>query len=335
MARKDMRGSRITSIAFHVPDRLVTNYDLERMIDTSDEWIVQRTGIKQRHWVEGDVGASELALPASIEALEKAGLKASDLDMIIFATLSPDITFPGSACILQAKLGCPGIAALDISNQCTGFIYSLSVADQFIRTGSMNRILVVGAEVHSSGLDISNKGRDVTVLFGDGAGAVLIEATEGDSRIIDTRLHADGRYLDILKIVAPASKLNPRVTHEMLDKGLQYPYMEGRAVFKQAIARLPQVINEILDANGYSVSDVDLLVPHQANLRINEMVIGIMGIPRSKMVSNIDRYGNTTAASIPIALCEAVEDGRLKSGDLVLLAAFGAGLTWGAGLVRW
>ena len=330
-----MRASRIASVAFHVPDRVVTNRDLEGMMDTTDEWIFQRTGIRQRHWVEGDVGASDLALPASVEALDRAGVEPADLDMIVFATLSPDITFPGSACILQEKLGCPGVAALDVRNQCSGFIYSLAVADQFIRTGAMDRILVVGAEVHSSGLDISTRGRDVTVLFGDGAGAVVLEPSGGSSRILDSRLHADGRYRDILKIVAPASAMNPRITHEMIDAGLHYPHMEGRAVFKQAVERLPRVIHEILDANGYKVQDVDLLVPHQANLRINEVVIGAVGIPREKMVSNIDRYGNTTAASIPIALREAELEGRLVRGDLVLMVALGAGLTWGATLVRW
>ena len=330
-----MRGSRIVSLGHHVPPRVVTNHDLEAFLDTSDEWIVQRTGIRERHWVDGDVGAVDLAEPAARQALERAGIGADRLDLIIFATLSPDVTFPGSSCFLQARLGVPGVATLDIRNQCSGFIYALATADAFLRTGSMERILVVGAEVHSSGLEMANRGRDVTVLFGDGAGAVVLEATDGDSRVIGHRLHADGRYADYLTIRAPASSRNPRITHEMLDQGLHYPHMDGRAVFRQAVEHLPEVIHELLDATGYGVDDIDVFVPHQANLRINEVVIRKLGLPRRKMVSNIDRYGNTTAASIPIALDEAVADGRIQRGDLVLLAAFGAGLTWGATLVRW
>ncbi len=330
-----MFGSRIAGMGHYVPERVVKNDDLRAWMDTSDEWIAQRTGIRERRWVEGDVGAAELAEHASRQALEEAGLRPADIDMILFATLSPDICFPGSGCLLQARLGIPGVPALDVRNQCTGFLYSLSVADQFIRTGSMKRILVVGSEVHSTGLDLSTRGRDVTVIFGDGAGAAVLEQTEGESRILDTELHADGRYAEMLMAEAPASRVNPRLSVEMLEAGRQFPKMDGKAVFKQAVEKLPEVIHAVLRRNGVALSDIALLVPHQANLRINEMVARQLNFPFEKVYNNIQRYGNTTAASIPIALHEAVGEGRLKKGDYVLLAGFGSGFTWGASLVRW
>ncbi len=318
-----------------LPDRVVTNHDLAALLNTTDAWIVQRTGIRERRWVEGDVGASELAEHAARQALEVAGLQPTDLDLIVFATLSPDVYFPGSACLLQARLGCPGIAALDIRNQCTGFVYGLSIADQFIRSGMMSRVLVVGAEVHSTGLDMTPSGRDVTVLFGDGAGAAVVEATEGDRRILGHRLHADGQHAELLWVPAPQSRKNPRIDQSMLDAGLHYPHMQGRAVFKHAVERLPEVVTGVLADHGYALNDLDWLVPHQANLRINELAARRMGITDDKVVHNIQRYGNTTAGSIPIALSEAIADSRVQDGDLVCLAAFGAGLTWGATLVRW
>jgi 3-oxoacyl-[acyl-carrier-protein] synthase-3 len=330
-----MRGSKIAGLGHYLPENVVTNDQLATLIDTSDEWISKRTGIRERRWVVGDVGATDLAVPAAQQALAEAGLQASDLDMILFATLSPDINFPGSSCLLQARLGVPGIATLDIRNQCTGFVYGLSIADQFIRTGAMKNVLVVGAEVHSSGLDISNRGRDVAVLFGDGAGAAVLTATEGDSRLLDSALHADGTDYEILMLEAPASRLQPRLTAEMMEQGRHFPQMVGQAVFKHAVKRLPEVIDEVLSRNGLTVADVALMVPHQANLRINEMVARQIGIDPGRVFNNIQRYGNTTAASIPIALHEAVLEGRVKQGDTVLLAAFGAGLTWGANLIRW
>jgi 3-oxoacyl-[acyl-carrier-protein] synthase-3 len=319
----------------YLPERVVTNDDLAKFIDTSNEWIVQRTGIEERRWVEGNVGASDLAFEATKGALEEAGIKASDLDMIIFATLSPDINFPGSSCILQKMLNAPGVATLDIRNQCTGFVYGLSIADQFIKTGMMNNILVVGAEVHSSGLDMSTRGRDVTVLFGDGAGAAVVSASETDSRILDSKLHADGTQYDILMVELPASRLKERITADMLDDARHYPVMDGRNVFRQAVTAMPAVVNEVLEAHGYTPQDIDLLVPHQANLRINQMVARSLKLTQDQVFNNIMRYGNTTAASIPIALHEAIQAGRVKDGDLVVLAAFGAGLTWGANLIRW
>jgi 3-oxoacyl-[acyl-carrier-protein] synthase-3 len=285
-------------------------------------------------WVVGDVGPAELAEGAARQALGEAGLGPRDLDLIVFATLSPDINFPGSSCLLQERLDCAGIAALDIRNQCTGFIYGLAVADQFIRTGTMSRVLVVGAEVHSTGLDVSNRGRDVTVLFGDGAGAAVLGVADGDSQFLAFRLHADGSQHRILMAEAPASGRSPRLSHEMLDQGLHYARMDGKAVFRHAVERLPEVIGEVLADCGCGLDDVRLLVPHQANLRINEMVARRLGLSADRVANNIDRYGNTTAASIPIALHEAWLEGRVQRGDLVVLAAFGAGLTWGATALR-
>jgi 3-oxoacyl-[acyl-carrier-protein] synthase III len=330
-----MLRSRITGLGRFVPERVVTNKDLEEVLQTTDEWILQRTGIRERHWVTGDVGSADLALPAARQALAAAGLEATDLDFVLVATLSPDITFPGTSCLLQAKLGCPGVAILDIRNQCTGFLYGLTIADQFIRTGMMKRILVVGTEVHSSGLEMSPRGREVTVLFGDGAGAAVVEATEGPAHILGSCLHGDGRYAELLHLVAPASNRNPRLTHEMIDQGLHFPRMDGRAVFRHAVEEMPAVILEVLGRYGYTLADIDLFVPHQANQKINDFVARKLAIPAEKMVCNIERYGNTTAASIPIALSESQEQGRLEAGQLVLLAAFGAGLTWGATLIRW
>lgn len=330
-----MRGSRILGMGHYVPERVVRNDDLRQWMDTTDEWILQRTGIRERRWVEGDVGSTDLALPAAKQALDEAGIKASDLDMILFATLSPDLNFPGSSCLLQERLEVPGIATLDIRNQCTGFVYGLSIADQFIRTGAMKHVLVVGAEVHSSGLDISTNGRDVSVLFGDGAGAAVVGPSDDEHRILGSRLRADGRSHSILMLEVPASRLNPRLTKEMLDEGRHWPKMDGQAVFKQAVQRLPEVIGEVLTEHGYSTADIDLLVPHQANLRINEMAARLLKLSPDKVYNNIQRYGNTTAASIPIALHEAIAEGKVRSGDLVVLAAFGAGLTWGANLIRW
>lgn len=331
----EMLGSRITGMGHFLPDRVVTNDDLAKFLDTTNEWIVQRTGIEERRWVSGNVGPADLAFEATKDALLEAGLTASDLDMIIFATLSPDINFPGSSCILQGMLGIPGIATLDIRNQCTGFVYGLSIADQFIKTGMMKNVLVVGAEVHSSGLDMSDRGRDVTVLFGDGAGVAVVSATDGESRIIDSKLHSDGTQYDALMLELPASRLNPRMTAEMLDEGRHFPKMDGRRVFRNAVTAMPAVVQEVLEPHGFTTEDIDMLVPHQANLRINQMVQRNLGLGDEQVFNNIMKYGNTTAASIPIALHEAIQAGRVNTGDLVVLTAFGAGLTWGANLIRW
>lgn len=320
----------------YVPPRVVTNQDLAAWMDTSDEWIRQRTGIEQRHWVpdEGGVGASDLGLAAAQQALDRAGWQPSDIDLILFATLSPDINFPGSGCLLQHKLGLETTAAMDIHNQCSGFLYGLATADAFLRSGMARRILLVGAEVHSTGLDRSNAGRNVTVLFGDGAGAMALEAAEVDAGLLATALHAQGEFAEALMTEAPASRLGPRLSPEMLAAGRHYPYMEGQLVFKHAVRRLPEVAEEVLARAGIGLDEVDIVVPHQANLRINQMVAAQLGIDERKVVHNIQRYGNTTAASIPMAFDEAVADGRIGPGSTVLLLGFGAGFTWGGAVYR-
>lgn len=330
-----MRRSRIVGMGHFVPERVVTNDELSQQMETSDEWIVQRSGIRERRWVEGNVGASDLALPAALQALAEAGRTVADVDLILFATLSPDLNFPGSGCILGAKLGIPGVPAMDIRTQCTGFLYSLSTADAMVRSGMANCVLVVGSEVHSSGLDISTRGRDVTVLFGDGAGVAVVAASDDTSGLIDHELHADGRYAEILMVEAPASRLTPRLTKEMMDEGRHFPKMDGKAVFKHAVEKLPALVHSLLGRNGLTLADIALLVPHQANMRINELVARHLGLGPERVMHNIQKYGNTTAGSIPIALHEAALEGRIQKGDLVLLAGLGAGLTWGGTLLRW
>ena len=333
-----MKQSIVRSTGRCLPDRVVTNDELAGRMDTSDEWIQQRTGIRERRWVseEGEIGVSDLGLDASKIALERAGWAPEDIDMIIFATLSPDIFFPGPGCLLQHKLGLSSTPAVDIRQQCTGFLYGLMTADAYIKSGYANRILFVGAEIHSTGLDISTKGRDVTVIFGDGAGALCIEGDDaaGNKGVLACSLHAQGKYADALMTEAPASRLNPRLTAKMLEEGRQYPTMDGRNVFKLAITRLPQVSKVVLDQAGLSIDDIDLVIPHQANLRINQAFGQSMGIPEEKMFHNIQRYGNTTAGSIPIAVDEAIEMGLIRAGSTVLFAGLGAGLTWGAMIYR-
>jgi 3-oxoacyl-[acyl-carrier-protein] synthase-3 len=333
--------ARITGIGSHLPPNVVTNDDLAVRIDTSDEWIRQRTGIKQRRWVDVETTTSDLALAAATEALDAAGVGPDDLDMIFLATLSPDHEFPGTACFLQAKLDAPaGIPAIDVRQQCTGFVYALSMADQFVRTGFAGRVLVVGAEVHSKGLEMSDEGRDVTVLFGDGAGAVVLEATEvadpaADSHIMSSHLHADGRHAKDLWLPAPGMAYDKFMSHEQVDRGDVYPKMNGRAVYVNAVRRMGEAVSETLAANAASIDDIDLFVFHQANLRINEAVAAKFGIPEDKVFNTIDQFANTTAATIPIGLHEAVKAGRLEPGMLVALAAFGSGFTWGSVLLRW
>jgi 3-oxoacyl-[acyl-carrier-protein] synthase-3 len=313
---------------------------LKELMDTSDEWIQQRTGIKQRHWVEfgTEQGASDLALEASKRALASAKMDKSEIGLIVFATLSPDHDFPGSACFLQAKLGLPGTAALDIRQQCTGFIYGLSIADQFIRNGTYKNVLVVGSEVHSRGLDLTTRGREVSVLFGDGAGAAVVSATTegGGARILSTHLHADGSFAKELWVKAPmCAAPKTRLTHEMLEATDHFPKMNGKTVFVHAVKRMPEAMLEAVQANGKKLEDVDLFILHQANLRINEMVAKQLGIPAEKVFNTIERFGNTTAATIPIGLDEAVKAGKLKPGMLVCSAAFGSGFTWASALIRW
>ena len=333
-----MRRTFIKGTGRYLPDRLVTNDDLSQWMDTSDEWIEQRTGIKQRYWVpeEGGVGASDLGLEAAKIALDRAGWKPEDIDLIIFATLSPDIFFPGSGCLLQAKLGLETTPALDIRQQCTGFLYGLATADAYIRSNMANRILFVGAEVHSTGLDISTAGRDVTVIFGDGAAAVCFEAGEGDESVgvLSSALHAQGELAESLMLEAPASREMPRIDEQMLKDRKHYPHMDGKTIFKSAVKRLPEATHEALAMAGLELDDIDLFIPHQANLRINQFYQQSMKIPEGKVYNNIDKYGNTTAATIPLALDEVIEKGMIKSGSTLMFLGLGSGVTWGACVYR-
>jgi 3-oxoacyl-[acyl-carrier-protein] synthase-3 len=331
-----MKSSTILGIGHYVPSKVVTNADLAKMMNTSDEWIVQRTGIKERRFIEhSGIGASDLAVPATKMALQHAGLEAADIDAIIFATLSPDHNFPGSGCFLGEKLGLHGVPALDVRNQCTGFLYGLSVADAWVRGGVYRRVLLVGSEVHSTGVELADRGRDVAVLFGDGAGAAIVgEATDPGQGVRSIKLYADGRGAKDLWVEAPASAYVPRLTHQMIEEGKHFPAMNGKQVFRWATEKMPEVAREALDLANLAPGDVDLFVPHQANMRINQMVCAKLGIPEEKTVHNIDRYGNTTAATIPLGLSEAWREGRCRRGSNVLFAAFGSGYTWGAAVVR-
>lgn len=340
-----------------MPENVVTNADLERHMDTSDEWIRERTGIiERRYGTRHKETTSTLGTMAARHALENAGMAANEIDLIIFATLSPDYYFPGSGVLLQRQLGIneTEIPALDIRNQCSGFVYGISVADAFIRSGMYKNILLVGAETHSMGLDFSTNGRNVTVIFGDGAGAVVISSTEEAGRgILSTRIHSNGEFAEELTMINPGAHSGVHVedpsiygykpaefgesfvTQKMLDEGLLFPYMNGQLVFKHAVVKFPEVIGEVLKDTGLTTSDIDMLICHQANLRISQFVQKKLGLPDERIWNNIQRYGNTTAASIPIALSEAYQAGKIKKGDLVCLAAFGSGFTWGASLIRW
>lgn len=327
--------SRIAGAGHYVPTRVVTNHDLAKLMPTSDEWIVQRTGIKERRFIEhSGIGSSDLAMPAAKMAMEQAGIGPKDLDAIIFATLSPDIYFPGSACLLQHKLGCRQIAALDVRNQCSGFLYSLSIADAWIRAGSFQNILIVGAEVHSTGVEFTERGRDVAVIFGDGAGAVVVQPSKDDRGIQTVELGADGVGARELMVEAPASMYDPRIDEKMLAEGKHYPKMNGKAVFRWAVDKMPEVAESVLKKVGKTAADVDLFVPHQANMRINQLVAMKLNIEQDRVVHNIERYGNTTAATIPIGISESWKEGKIREGSTVLFAAFGAGFTWGAAVVE-
>ena len=332
-----MFKSRITGVGHYVPEKTVTNNDLSKVIDTSDEWISERTGIRERHYMtEGIDTTSSMGAKAALLAIERSNINVKEVDMIIFATLSPDYYFPGSGVLTQRELGLKDIPSLDIRQQCAGFVYGLSVADQFIKTGMYKNILVIGSEIQSKLLEQSNRGRNVTVLFGDGAGAVVLTRTNSDNCILSTHLHSDGTDAEELALQSPGTaKEGYWITKEMVDNGSLLPHMNGPLVFKTAITKFPLVIKEALEANNLPSSAIDLLIPHQANLRIAEFVQKQLKLKDHQVFNNIHKYGNTTAASIPIALSEAWEQGKVNEGDLICLAAFGSGFVWGSALLRW
>ncbi len=349
-----MYSSKIAGIGYYVPKNVFTNDDLKKYMDTSDEWIQERTGIKERRYADrhGET-TTTMGVEASKIAIERAGITAQDIDFIVFATLSPDYYFPGCGVLLQRAMKMKEIGALDVRNQCSGFIYALSVADQFIKTGMYKNILVVGAEKHSFGIDYSTRGRNVSVIFGDGAGAVVLQTAETKGQgILSTHLHSDGESAEILAMYNPGTHANHWIpntvatydeaeigeqfmSHTMIDTAQNFPFMDGPSVFKKAIVKMPEVVLEALEANNLTLNDIDMLIPHQANLRIAQFVQQKLKLSDDKVFNNIQKFGNTTAASVPIALCEAWENGKIKEGDLVCLCAFGSGFTWAGALIRW
>ena len=355
-----MQHSKIAGIGKYLPERVVTNEDLIKIMDTTDAWIQERTGILERRYGQKHKETTTtMGARAAEVAIERAGITKEDVDFIIFATLSPDYYFPGCGVLVQREMGISHteIGALDIRNQCSGFVYALSIADQFVKTGMYKNVLVIGAEMHSMGLDFTTRGRNVTVIFGDGAGAVLIQPSDDASEILTTKLHSDGTHAEKLAYINPGAhggyhfdKMGEEVdfgypepdtfggmflTQHMMDNAQTYPNMEGQFVFKMAVQKFPEVIMEALSEKGFTPADLKMLIPHQANLRISQFVQRKMGLRDDQVWNNIQKYGNTTAASVPIALCEAYEAGAVKKGDLVCLAAFGSGFTWGSALIRW
>ena len=332
-----MKYSKIAGLGHHVPERVVTNDELSTMMDTNNEWIIERTGIEERRWIDPKTDTvANMAAKASRMALERAGVKAEEIDFIVFATITSDYYFPGSGVLLQRELGLESIPAMDIKNACSGFIYALSTADQFIKTGMYKNVLVVGAEIQSTALDITTRGRGTAVIFGDGAGAAVLQPSD-EPGILSTHLHSDGRFAEELYVKDPGSSRphEERQPEQILDTSGFKVYMNGNLVFKHAVVRFMEVINEALEKNNVKKEDIDLLVPHQANLRISNYIQQKMELPDEKVYNNIQRYGNTTAGSIPIAMSEAFGEGKIKKGDLVCLAAFGSGFTWASALIRW
>ena len=336
-----MYSSEIIGTGMYVPPGVVTNHDLSKMMDTTHDWIIQRSGIEERHWAAPEVSTTDLALKACEEAIQNSGIDKKEIDCILFATISPDHDFPGNGCFLQPKLGLTDIPAIDVRQQCSGFIYAMSIADAFIKSGQYKTILVVGAEIHSKGLDKTTKGRDTAVLFGDGAGAIIMRRKEvknpkTDSFIYSTHLFTEGQNAKELWISAPGSALGAeRMSHAMIEEGLHFPYMNGKKVFANAVRRLCESTMTALAANNLKLEDIDLFLFHQANMRINQMVAQELKIPEDKVFNTIQKYGNTTAATIPIGMAEAVKAGKLKKGSLVASAVFGSGFTWASSVYRW
>ncbi len=348
-----MHRSKIAGIGYYVPKNVYTNDDLSHFMDTNDAWIQERTGIKERRFADRlEETTTTMGIEAAKIAIERAGTTAEDIDFVIFATLSPDYYFPGCGVLLQREMKMKEIGALDVRNQCSGFVYALSIADQFIKTGMYKNILVVGSEKHSFAMDFETRSRNISVIFGDGAGAVVLQPSKIEGQgIMSTHLHSDGADAEILAMYYPGASANKWLkdkpgypdqelgglfmTTEQLESGAALPYMDGPAVFKKAVVKFPEVIKEALEANNLTPADLDMLIPHQANLRISQYVQQLLGLSDDKVFNNIQKYGNTTAASVPIALCEAWEAGKIKEGDLVCLAAFGSGFTWASALIRW
>ncbi|MBZ9779636.1 ketoacyl-ACP synthase III [Psychroflexus sp. CAK8W] len=334
-----MYQSKIIGLGKYVPDNIVTNDDLSKLMDTSNEWIQERTGIQERrHIKKGDGNSTAImGLKAAKQAIDRAEINKDEIDLIVFATLSPDYYFPGCGVQIQEKLGIKTCPALDVRNQCSGFVYGISVADQFIKTGMYKNVLVIGSENHSGGLDMTNRSRHVSVIFGDGAGAAVLTRSDDESGILSTHLHSQGEYIDELSLRGPSTeKWVPEIIAENPQEDIPYyPKMNGQLVFKNAVVRFSEVINEGLDFNGLKKENIDMFIPHQANLRISQFIQKKLGLEDTQVHNNIQKYGNTTAASIPIALTEAWEKGKIKKGDLVVLAAFGSGFTWGSVIIRW
>ena len=332
-------NSRIIGLGHYLPQNVVTNHDLSKLMDTSDDWITERTGIKERRFIKKKSfeGTASMACNASKIAISNAGIKNSDIELVIFSTLSPDYFFPGSGVILQDMMNLGTCPALDIRNQCSGFIYGLSVADQFIKTGMYKNILLVGSENQSGGLDLTTRGRATSVIFGDGAGAAVVSRSKDESEILSTHLHSEGKYAEELAVIKPATTFwIDKIINDPNEDGTGFsPKMNGNFVFKNAVLRFEEVINEALNYSNYKIDDIDMLITHQANIRISQYIQKKMKLNKNKIYNNIAKYGNTTAASIPIALSEAVEKKKIKRGDLVCLAAFGSGFTWASTLIRW
>ena len=335
-----MYNSKISGLGFYVPDNVVTNDDLSKLMDTSDEWIQERTGIQERrHVIKGTETTATMGVEAARIAIERAGIDKDEIDFIVFATLSPDYYFPGPGVLVQRDLGIKTVGAIDIRNQCSGFVYGISLADQYIKSGMYKNVLVIGSEVHSTGLDMTTRGRGVSVIFGDGAGAaVLSRETDTTKGILSTHLHSEGEHAEELSLIAPG--MGKRWVLDIIEENdpedtSYYPYMNGQFVFKNAVLRFSEVIMEGLKTNELEASDIDMLIPHQANLRIAQFIQKKFRLQDDQVYNNIMKYGNTTAASIPIALTEAWEQGKIKEGDLVVLAAFGSGFTWGSCIIRW
>lgn len=334
-----MNNAIISGMGFYVPDHVVKNDELAKFMDTNDTWIQERTGIKERRWINNpEENTTSMGVKAAKRAIEDAGIDKSDIDFIIFATLSPDYYFPGPGVSVQEHLELDTIGALDVRNQCSGFVYGLSVAEQYIKTGMYKNILLIGSEFHSGGLEKSTRGRSVSVIFGDGAGAAIVSATDDPNRgILSTHLHSEGKHAEELTLIGPStSRWVDRIMSENDPNDTSYyPHMNGNFVFKHAVTRFPQVIMEALEKNNKKPSEIDLLIPHQANLRISQFVQRSMKLRDDQVFNNIQKYGNTTAASIPIAIAEAKQEGKIKEGDLVCLAAFGSGFTWASALMVW